>query len=62
MSQSQSKNQKIQILRAIAICCVVMGHSYPFRFRGVLIRTLINFTIPLFFFLSGYLTKLEYDD
>ena len=62
MSQSHSRNQKIQILRAIAICAVVVGHSYPFRFRGVFVRTFINFTVPLFFFLSGYLTKLEYDD
>ena len=62
MSQRNSRNQKIQILRAIAICAVVICHSYPFRFRGVFIRSFVNFSVPLFFFLSGYLTKLEYDN
>lgn len=62
MSQNRPRNQKIQILRAIAICAVVICHSYPFRFRGVFVRTFVNFSVPLFFFLSGYLTKLEYDN
>ena len=62
MSQGHARNQKIQILRAIAICAVVICHSYPFRFRGVFIRTFVNFAVPLFYFLSGYLTKLEYDN
>lgn len=61
MSPNHS-NRKIQILRAIAICAVVMCHSYPMRFRGVLIRSLINFAVPMFLFLSGYLTKLEYEN
>ena len=62
MNQTSSKNRKIQILRAIAIFNVVIGHTCPYGVSGVLVRAVINFCVPLFFFLSGYLTKMENDD
>ena len=54
-----SKNQKIQLLRGIAICAVVIIHSYPYNLFGVYLRVFVNFAVSLFFFLSGYLTKLD---
>ena len=62
MSHTNSKNQKIQILRAIAICAVVAIHTEPPYLFGILARSFVNFAVSMFFFLSGYLTKLEYDD
>ncbi len=62
MAAANSKNQKIQLLRAIAICSVVVIHSYPHNLFGVFVRSFVNFAVSLFLFLSGYLTKLEYDD
>ena len=53
MNQTSSKNRKIQILRAIAIFNVVIGHTCPYGVSGVLVRAVINFCVPLFFFLSG---------
>lgn len=57
-----TKNRKIQILRGIAICAVVIIHTYPHDLLGVFIRSIVNFAVSLFFFLSGYLTKLHYYD
>ena len=59
MNHVNSKNQKIQILRAFAIISVVIIHSYPLTQAGIYIRSFVNFAVSLFFFLSGYLTKLK---
>ncbi len=53
---------KIQILRALAIFAVVMIHSNATGAMGVTIRPFINFSVALFIFCSGYLTKLEITD
>ena len=62
MSHTNSKNQKIQILRGIAICAVVAIHTEPPYLFGILARSFVNFAVSMFFFLSGYLTNLEYND
>ena len=56
------ESRRIQILRGIAIFAVVMIHTYPHNLAGVYIRSVINFAVSMFIFLSGYLTKLKYDD
>lgn len=56
------KSKRIQVLRGLAICAVVMIHTNAGGLRGVLIRPHINFCVALFIFLSGYLTKLDYPD
>ena len=58
----KEKNQKIQILRAIAIIAVVMIHTCPSGKWQVFIRPFINFAVATFLFLSGYLTNLENSD
>ena len=56
------KNSSIQILRAMAIIAVVVIHSYPIGIVGVFLRPFVNFAVPMFIFLSGYLTKFEIGD
>ncbi len=56
------KNVKIQILRAISIFCVVIIHTYPYNQLGIFLRPFVNFAVPVFVFLSGFLTKIEIDD
>ncbi len=58
----KEKNQKIQILRAIAIIAVVMIHTCPSGELQVYIRPFINFAVALFLFLSGYLTSIDTSD
>lgn len=55
----KEKNQKIQILRALAIIAVVMIHTCPPGKWQILIRPFINFAVATFLFLSGYLTNME---
>lgn len=52
-------NRQVQVLRGIAIIAVVMIHTAPSGMKEVFLRPFINFAVPLFIFLSGYLTKLE---
>lgn len=58
----KEKNQKIQILRAIAIIAVIMIHTCPNGELQVYIRPFINFAVALFLFLSGYLTNIDISD
>lgn len=55
-------NKKIQIIRALAICAVVMIHSNTDGVVGVGVRPFINYAVAMFIFCSGYLTKLEIND
>ena len=52
-------NKRIQILRGIAIVAVVMIHTCAKGMLGVMIRPLLNFSVALFIFLSGYLTSIK---
>lgn len=54
--------QTIQAFRAFAIIAVVMIHTIPGGLPQVFIRPFVNFAVATFVFLSGYLTKLEYDN
>lgn len=58
----ESKNNKIQIFRALAIIAVVMIHTTPLGEWQVFCRPFINFSVAAFLFISGYLTKIENDD
>ena len=53
------RNDKIQILRAIAIIAVVLIHTCPNGNFQYICRPFINFAVATFLFLSGYLTKIE---
>ncbi|MBE6415576.1 MAG: acyltransferase [Akkermansiaceae bacterium] len=50
------KDANIQLLRALAIIAVVFIHTCPHGMEQVIFRPFINFAVPLFLFLSGYLT------
>ncbi|MGN0202863.1 MAG: acyltransferase [Candidatus Cryptobacteroides sp.] len=56
------KNNKIQVLRGIAIIAVVMIHTLPGGVSQVFFRPFINFAVALFLFLSGYLTAVDNQD
>lgn len=56
------KNQKIQMIRGLAIFAVVLIHTCPAGMWQVIIRPFINFCVATFIFLSGYLTKIENDN
>lgn len=55
------KDEKIQVIRAIAIFAVVMIHTCPYGLEQVVCRPFLNFAVPLFLFLSAYLTKEQLD-
>ena len=55
----KNKNAKIQILRALCIIAVVIVHTSPYGLIQVFIRPFLNFAVPTFLFLSGYLTDLS---
>lgn len=56
------KNNKIQILRAIAIISVILIHLCPNMKFEIYFRPFINFGVAIFIFLSGFLTKIENDN
>ena len=56
------KNPKIQALRGLAIVAVVLIHTCPGGVWQAVIRPFINFAVPMFVFLSGYLTKIGAPD
>lgn len=49
----------IQVFRAIAIILVVFGHTCPPGHYLYLCRPLINCSVAIFLYLSGYLTKAD---
>lgn len=52
-------NKRVQIVRAIAIIAVIIIHTCPAGILGIYIRVGVNFAVSVFFFLSGYLTKIN---
>lgn len=56
------KSNKVQVLRGLAIIAVVFIHTSPKGFPQVYVRPFVNFAVPLFLFLSGYLTNINQDD
>ena len=61
-SQPKTRNNMIQIFRALSIIAVVMIHTTPSGVWEVFCRPFINFSVATFLFLSGYLTKIENDN
>lgn len=57
-----TKNNMVQVFRALAIIAVVMIHTCPSAKWQVVCRPFINFAVATFLFLSGYLTKTENED
>ena len=55
----ETRNNMVQIFRALAIIAVVMIHTTPLGNYQVLCRPFINFSVATFLFLSGYLTKVD---
>lgn len=58
MDLTSNMSNKIQICRAIAIIAVVIIHNCPLEYEGIFIRCFVNFAVPLFIFLSGFLTRI----
>lgn len=56
---AKTMNQRIQVLRAVAIFAVVMIHTCPGGLPQVFVRPFINFAVGTFLFLSGYLTNTD---
>ncbi len=54
-------NERVQLMRALAIICVVMIHTSPGGIDQVFIRPFINLCVALFIFLSGYLTQFGHE-
>lgn len=57
-----SRNNMIQVFRALSIISVVMIHTTPLGECQAFCRPFINFSVATFLFLSGYLTKIENDN
>lgn len=56
------QSHKIQCLRGIAIIGVLCIHTLPGGNWQVYVRPLVNYAVALFLFLSGLLTRVDYDD
>lgn len=54
-----TRNNMIQIFRALSIIAVVVIHTSPSGEWQVFCRPFVNFAVATFLFLSGYLTKIE---
>ena len=60
------KNILIQKIRGICIISVILIHILKFSYNidiynnfNIIVRTIINFAVPIFLFLSGYLNNIE---
>lgn len=60
------KNLKIQEIRGICIICVILIHILSFSPNidmynqfNIIVRTIINFAVGIFLFLSGYLNNVD---
>ena len=59
---STRRHDTIQVFRALAIMAVILAHTCPLGLMTVICRPFVNLCVPLFLFLSGYLTKLDNRD
>lgn len=62
IKKKTSRNNMIQVFRALSIIAVVMIHTTPYGMWQVYCRPFINFSVATFLFLSGYLTNIENDN
>ena len=58
-SVKMTRNNMVQVFRALAVIAVVMIHTTPPGYCQVFCRPFVNFAVATFLFLSGYLTKLD---
>ena len=58
----KTRNNMVQVFRALAIIAVVMIHTTPLGYWQVFCRPFINFSVATFLFLSGYLTDVDNDN
>lgn len=58
----KTRNNAIQWFRAIAIIAVIIAHTCPSGLWVVTCRPFLNYCVPLFIFISGYLTKVDNND
>ena len=56
---TKQKSNKIQILRGLAIIAVVCGHTIPLNLSSLFIKPVLNLSVALFLFLSGYLSSAK---
>lgn len=56
---AKKKDPYIQAVRGLAIASVVLIHCLPQEAASVALRPLLNFSVAVFVFLSGYLTPRE---
>lgn len=61
-STKSTRNNMIQVFRALSIIAVVMIHTTPLGEWQIFCRPFINFSVATFLFLSGYLTRIENDN
>lgn len=59
VSLKEERNNKVQLLRGLAIIAVVMIHTLTGEDWQMFCGPFVNFAVATFLFLSGYLTKLE---
>ena len=59
MEVSDNRSLRIQVLRGLAIIAVVIIHSIPTGIAQVWLRPFVNFSVALFLFLSGMLSKAD---
>lgn len=59
------KKQYYQFIRGICILCVIMIHviyktdSVYINSFNIVVRRIIDFSVPVFLFISGYFTKYD---
>lgn len=56
------QSQKVQVLRGIAIIGVVLIHTTWGGYWQVVFRPFVNYSVALFLFISGFLTKVTNDN
>ena len=61
-STRSPQSNTIQLFRGVAIICVILIHTCPNGLSTVIARPIVNIGVPIFLFLSGYLTKIENRD
>lgn len=62
ISAQRSRNDMVQVFRALALIAVVVAHTTPLGEYQAFCRPFLNFSVGMFIFLSGYLTKTENDN
>ena len=57
---TKQRSDSIQVFRALAIIAVILCHTCDYGMATVVCRPFINFCVPVFLFLSGYLNRGDF--